>query len=79
MSTGRQIRWDHVSTVVSATILVGVEFLGAGLALGWAIAALFEAPLIWEIIFQSAFGVLAIYAIWRFFVRAKGVEPFVEG
>ncbi|MFT0860891.1 hypothetical protein [Ancylobacter sp. G4_0304] len=79
MSTGRRIRWDNVSTVVSATILVGVEFLGAGLALGWAIAALFEASLVWEIIFEGAFAVIAFYAICRFFIRAKGIEPFVEG
>jgi membrane protein implicated in regulation of membrane protease activity len=79
MSTGRRIRWDHVSTVVSATVLVGVEFLGAGLALGWAIAALFDAGIMWEIIFEGAFAVLAVYAIYRFYTKAKGVEPFVEG
>jgi len=79
MSKGRRIRWDHVSTVVSAAILVGAEFVGAGLALGWAIAALFEASIVWEIAFQAIFGVLALIGIYRFVMRAKSVEPFVEG
>lgn len=79
MSTGRRIRWDNVSTVVSAAILVGAEFVGAGLALGWALAALFDASLMWEIAFQCAFGALALYGIYRFVMKAKSVEPFVEG
>jgi len=78
-STGRRIRWDHVSTVVSAAILLGAELLGAGLAAGWAIAALFEASLMWELIFEGLFGILAIYGIYRFVMKAKQVEPFIEG
>ncbi|CAA0111425.1 Uncharacterised protein [Starkeya nomas] len=79
MTTGRRIRWDHVSTVVSAAILLGAELIGAGLAAGWAIAALFDANWVWELIFEGAFGLLAVYGIYRFVVKAKSVEPFVEG
>ncbi|WP_029351625.1 hypothetical protein [Bosea sp. 117] len=79
MSSGRRIRWDHVSTVISAAILLGAELIGAGLAAGWAIAALFEANWVWELIFEGLFGLLAIYGIYRFVLRAKEVEPFVEG
>ncbi len=79
MSTGRRIRWDHVSTVLSAAILLGAELLGAGLAAGWAIAALLDASLIWEMIFEGLFGLLALYGIFRFVMNAKQVEPFVEG
>lgn len=79
MSTGRRIRWDHVSTVLSAAILLGAELLGAGLAAGWAIAALLEASLMWELIFQFVFGAFALYGIYRFVMKAKQVEPFVEG
>ena len=79
MSTGRRIRWDNVSTVVSAAILLGAELIGAGLAAGWALAALFQASLMWEIIFEGAFALLAVYGIYRFVVKAKSVEPFVEG
>ena len=79
MSSGRRIRWDHVSTVISAAILLGAELIGAGLAAGWAIAALFEANWVWELIFEGLFGLHAIYGIYRFVLRAKEVEPFVEG
>ncbi|HSI39847.1 MAG TPA: hypothetical protein VLA00_04775 [Xanthobacteraceae bacterium] len=75
---GTRIRWDHVSTVVSAAILLGAELIGAGLAAGWAIAALFEAGLMWEIAFEVLFGALAVYGIWRFVKRAMTIEPFVE-
>lgn len=79
MSTGRRIRWGNVSTVVSAAILVGAEFVGAGFALGWAIAALLEADLMWELAFQAVFGLLAVYGIYRFVKKAMSVEPFTEG
>ncbi|TCK30054.1 hypothetical protein EV667_0140 [Ancylobacter aquaticus] len=79
MSTGRRIRWDNVSTVGSAAILLGAELIGAGLAAGWALAALFEAGLVWELIFEGIFGLLAIYGIYRFVMKAKSIEPFVEG
>ncbi|MGA0561932.1 hypothetical protein ACO2RV_05730 [Ancylobacter sp. VNQ12] len=79
MSTGRRIRWDHVSTVASAAILLGAELIGAGLAAGWAIAALFDANWVWELIFEGTLAVLAIYGIYRFVMKAKSVEPFVEG
>ncbi|WP_371348415.1 hypothetical protein [Ancylobacter sp. IITR112] len=79
MSTGRRIRWDNVSTVGSAAILLGAELIGAGLAAGWALAALFEASVMWELIFEGAFALLAIYGIYRFVMKAKSIEPFVEG
>ncbi|MCS0495014.1 MULTISPECIES: hypothetical protein [Ancylobacter] len=79
MSTGRRIRWDHLSTVVSAAILLGAELIGAGLAAGWAVAALFEASWEWEVGFEAVFGLLALYGIYRFVMKAKSIEPFVEG
>lgn len=79
MSTGRRIRWDHVSTVVSAAILLGAELIGAGLAAGWAIAALFQVGWLGEMIFEGLFGVLALYGIYRFLRKAMTVEPFVQG
>ncbi|MBS9477408.1 hypothetical protein KIP89_09835 [Ancylobacter sp. VKM B-3255] len=79
MSTGRRIRWDNVSTVISAAILLGAELIGAGLAAGWAIAALFDASLAWELAFEGVFALLALYGVYRFVMKAKSVEPFVEG
>ena len=79
MSADRKIRWDHVTTVISAAILLGAELIGAGLAAGWAIAALFDANWVWELVFEGIFGLLAVYGIWRFVARAKAIEPFVEG
>lgn len=79
MPSGRRIRWDHVSTVISAAILLGAELIGAGLAAGWALAALFEASWEWEVAFEGLFGLLALYGIWRFVQQARRVEPFVEG
>lgn len=79
MTTGRRIRWDNVSTVTSAAILLGAELIGAGIAAGWAIAALFEASWVWEVLFEGIFALLAIYGIYRFVKKAKSIEPFVEG
>ena len=77
--SAKRIRWDHVTTVISAAILLGAELIGAGLAAGWALAALFEASWEWELAFEGVFALLALYGIYRFVVRAKQVEPFVEG
>jgi len=33
----------------------------------------------WELIFEGAFALLALYGIYRFVMKAKSVEPFVEG
>lgn len=79
MSTGRRIHWENVSTVMSAAILLGAELIGAGLAAGWAIAALFQAGLMVELFFEGIFGLLALYGIYRFVMKAKSVEPFIEG
>ena len=39
--TGRRIKWQSVSTVLSAAILIGAEVFGAAFAGGWALANLF--------------------------------------
>jgi hypothetical protein len=37
---GRRIKWQNVSTVLSAAILIGAEVFGAAFAGGWALANL---------------------------------------
>jgi len=42
INRGRRIRWQNVSTVLSAAIQIGAEVFGAAFAGGWAIANLFN-------------------------------------
>ncbi len=69
------INGRNLMTIVSVTILVGAEILGAALALGWALGGVFELP---EIGRQSLIGLLlavGLYAMYKFFRHAATVEP----
>ena len=75
-STGREIIWPSVITVISAAILIGAEVFGAAFAGGWALAILLglddtSAHVLQAVLF--AIGVLIMVAFIR---AAQRIEPF---
>ena len=75
-SRRRRINWLHVSTVISAVILIAAEVFGGTFAAGWAFAILFGlgdyAHWVLQAIF-FAFGMLVMAAFVR---SARRIEPF---
>jgi hypothetical protein len=67
--------WTNTVTVLSATILVGVELVVAGVAGGWALAGMFGLGEIGAYILEAAGGALALYLVWAFFRTAVRHEP----
>ncbi|MFT0891937.1 hypothetical protein [Pseudochelatococcus sp. G4_1912] len=61
-------------TVVSAIVLVGMEFLALAIAAGWAVAGLLELGDIFEYIFMGAFSLLALWGTAHFSRRAWKLE-----
>ncbi|HMA73281.1 MAG TPA: hypothetical protein VKP67_17625 [Xanthobacteraceae bacterium] len=74
-SRPRRIVWQSVITVLSATVLIGVEVFGAAFAGGWALASLFG--VVEYSIYAQAIFFLAGVAVMVAFVRnGMRVEPF---
>ena len=65
-------------TVLSATILVGVELLVAGVAGGWALAGMFGLGEIGAWVLEAAGAALALYFVVNFWRAANRVEPVAE-
>ncbi|MGQ4273565.1 hypothetical protein [Terrihabitans sp. B22-R8] len=72
-----RMNWTHTITVVSATILVAVELLVAGIAGGWALAGMFGLGEIGAWVLEALGGALALYLTFSFFRVARIREPFV--
>jgi hypothetical protein len=68
----------NLMTIVSVTILVGAEILGAALALGWALGGVFELSELWRQIMIGIFLAGGVYAMYRFFRHAASVEPIFD-
>jgi hypothetical protein len=77
MSNGRRINWLHVSTVVSATILIGAEVFGAAFAGSWAIATLFDLHGWFAYVLDAVFVAVGLAIMVSFVRAAHRVEPFV--
>lgn len=71
-------RWDNVLTVSSATILVGTEVIAVAVAAAWAIAGLFQLGDIGEYALMTVFGMVGVYASFRYFRKAASIEPLRE-
>ncbi|MGL4637583.1 MAG: hypothetical protein ACRCWF_16485 [Beijerinckiaceae bacterium] len=71
----RSINKRNLTTIVSVSILVGTEILGAALAIGWALGGVFELPDLWRQIMIGLFLVGGVYAVYKFFRHAASVEP----
>jgi len=71
----RRIVWQSVITVLSATVLIGVEVFGAAFAGGWALASL--AGLAEYAVYAQIILFLVGVAVMAAFVRnGMRVEPF---
>jgi hypothetical protein len=75
--TNLQINWTNVSTVVSATILIGAEVFGAAFAGGWAVAGLFNLGHYGVYGLQALFFLVGLAIMAAFVRNAQRVEPFV--
>lgn len=75
MAASGSLNSKNLMTVVSLGILVGTEIVGLALAAGWALAGLLQLGATWEYAFMAVFGVVGMYALFRFMKRAISVEP----
>jgi hypothetical protein len=73
----RRINWTNVSTVLSATILIGAEVFGAAFAGGWAVAGLFNLGHYGVYGLQALFFLVGLAVMAAFVRNAQRVEPFV--
>lgn len=74
---GRRIRWDHVSTVISAAVLIGAEVFGAAFAGGWAFANLLGLGDYGVYALQLIFFVAGLAVMGAFIRNGMRIEPFV--
>ena len=85
-STGRQIVWPSVITVISAAILIGAEVFGAAFAGGWALAILVPPELFflsipqdtWAHVLQAILFAVGVFVMITFLRAAQRVEPFIR-
>src|SRR5690349_19358257 len=75
--TGRRIKWQSVSTVLSAAILIGAEVFGAAFAGGWALANLFGLGNYGEYVLTALLFLVGVAVMAAFIRNAMRVEPFV--
>ncbi len=73
----RRIDWLHVSTVVSAAILIGAEVFGAAFAMSWAISTLFNLDQILRYVLDVLLFGCGVAVMVAFLRSAQRVEPFV--
>ncbi len=74
--SGRRIIWLHVTTVVSAAILIGAEVFGAAFAGSWAIANLFGIGVIGARVLDVILFGIGLVVMAQFIRFAQRVEPF---
>ena len=74
-----RLNWTHISTVISAGVLIGTEVFGAAYAAGWALGELLDLDYYLgpygTYLLQVFFCVGGVYLMARFFRIAFGVEP----
>jgi hypothetical protein len=75
MAKAGRIHLKNLVTLVSVGILVGTEFIGVAIAAGWALAGLFQLGSTIATILMTAFGAVAVYALFEFMKRAITLEP----
>ena len=71
-----RIIWINLITVVSATILIGVEVFGAAVAGSWAIANLFGLGGTVTHVLDAAFLAGGVFVMYKFVNFARKIEPF---
>jgi len=73
---GRRIKWQSVSTVLSAAILIGAEVFGAAFAGGWALANLLSLGDWGEYVLTALFFIGGAAVMAAFIRKAMRIEPF---
>jgi hypothetical protein len=73
----RRVRWQNVSTVLSAAILIGAEVFGAAFAGGWALANLLNLGDYGEYVLTGLFFVGGVAVMVAFIRNGMRIEPFV--
>jgi hypothetical protein len=74
----RRINWAHVSTVLSAAILIGAEVFGAAYVAGWAFALLFGLGDYTHYGLQAVFFITGMVVMVAFVRAAARIEPFTS-
>jgi fatty acid desaturase len=85
-TTGRQIVWPSVITVISAAILIGAEVFGAAFAGGWALAIIMPPDTFnlsvshdaWAHGLQAVLFAVGVLIMIAFIRAAQLVEPFTR-
>jgi hypothetical protein len=77
-TSGRQIIWPSVITVISAAILIGAEVFGAAFAGGWALAILFGLDDTGAHILQAVLFATGVFIMTAFIRAAQRIEPFTR-
>jgi hypothetical protein len=85
-TSGRQIIWPSVITVISAAILISAEVFGAAFAGGWALAILLPPETFylnisedtWAHVLQAVLFAIGVFVMVVFFRAAQRVEPFTR-
>jgi hypothetical protein len=72
----RRVNWQNVSTVLSATILIGAEVFGAAFAGGWALANLLGIGDYGEYVLIALFFIGGAAVMTGFVRKAVRIEPF---
>jgi hypothetical protein len=72
----RRIKWQSVSTVLSAAILIGAEVFGAAFAGGWALANLLSLGDYGEYVLTALFFIAGVAVMVAFIRKAMRIEPF---
>ncbi len=73
----RRLKWQNISTVLSAAILIGAEVFGAAFAGGWALANLLGIGDYGEYVLTALFFIMGVAVMVGFIRNAMRVEPFV--
>jgi hypothetical protein len=75
-SAPRRVNWLHVTTVLSAAILIAAEVFGAAFAGGWALAILFGLGDVGHYVLQAVLFACGMMVMAAFIRAAQHVEPF---
>lgn len=75
MAEKGRMRWDNVTTVLSAAIIIATEAIATAVAAGWAIAGLFNLGDLGEYALMAVFGALALYVSYLYARKAAQAEP----
>jgi hypothetical protein len=75
LAASRPINWTNATTLISVAVLVGTEFVGAGVAAGWALGGLFQLGELITHGLETLFVLVALTGLFYFLRAALAHEP----